>query len=41
MNRRYHKRAGGMVELADTYDSGSYALRHAGSSPVTLTNSEL
>ena len=27
----------GVVELADTYDLGSYVVRHAGSSPVART----
>ena len=27
----------GVVELADTYDLGSYVARHAGSSPVART----
>lgn len=34
------KQHAGMVELADTYDSGSYAHKHAGSSPVTRTTPE-
>ena len=28
------------MELADTYDLGSYVLRHAGSSPVARTKTE-
>ena len=30
----------GVVELADTYDLGSYVVRHAGSSPVIRTKEE-
>ena len=29
-----------VVELADTYDLGSYVVRHAGSSPVIRTKKE-
>ena len=32
------KEYAGVVELADTYDLGSYVVRHAGSSPVIRTN---
>ena len=31
------KEYAGVVELADTYDLGSYVVRHAGSSPVART----
>ena len=31
----------GVVELADTYDLGSYVERHAGSSPVARTTSSV
>ena len=35
------KEYAGVVELADTYDLGSYVVRHAGSSPVARTISSV
>ena len=35
------KEYAGVVELADTYDLGSYVARHAGSSPVARTKSSV
>ena len=34
------KEYAGVVELADTYDLGSYVVRHAGSSPVARTKTK-
>ena len=34
------KEYAGVVELADTYDLGSYVVRHAGSSPVARTTNK-